>query len=128
MDKNSNSSSAKLSSDNRSEEDRLTWLQKQQRKLQERREVQKKSQQESAYLIKELKTSLQRARSGGTETTDGYASDVNSLLYSETSRESSPAKQIYNVPLRVESDSNTNTFSTSFQNESSNNIYSSVNK
>merc|ERR1719369_1506920 len=127
MDKNSNSSSAKLSSDNRSEEDRLTWLQKQQKKLQERREVQKKSQQESAYLIKELKTSLQRARSGGTETTDGYASDVNSLLYSETSRESSPAKQIYNVPLRVETETSANNLNTSFQNESSNNIYSSVN-
>jgi len=128
ISKNFDTGSAKLSSDGRSEEDRLTWLQKQQKKLQERREVQKKTQQESAFLIKELKTSLQRARSGGTETTDGYASDVNSLLYSETSRESSPAKQIYNVPLRVESDSNTNTFSTSFQNESSNNIYSSVNK
>ena len=55
------------------------------------------------FLIKELKTSLERARSGGTETTDGYASDVNSLLCSETSREPSPAKQqIYQVPLQVE--------------------------
>eukprot|EP00090_Calanus_glacialis_P008795 TRINITY_DN17134_c0_g1_i1.p1 TRINITY_DN17134_c0_g1~~TRINITY_DN17134_c0_g1_i1.p1 ORF type:complete len:944 (-),score=147.40 TRINITY_DN17134_c0_g1_i1:1562-4393(-) len=128
ISKNSDTGSAKLSSDNRSEEDRQTWLQKQQRKLQERREVQKKTQQESAYLIKELKTSLQRARSGGTETTDGYASDVNSLLYSETSRESSPAKQIYNVPLRVETETSANNLTTSFQNESSNNIYSSVNK
>jgi len=128
MSKNSDAGGAKLSLDDRSEEDRLTWLQKQQRKLQERREVQKKTQQESAYLIKELKTSLQRARSGGTETTDGYASDVNSLLYSETSRESSPAKQIYNVPLRVETETSANNLTTSFQNESSNNIYSSVNK
>ena len=89
----------------RTEEERLTWLERQQRKLQERREEQKKSQHESAFLIRELKTSLQRARSGGTETTDGYASDANSLLYSETSRESSPAKQSFTVPLRVETDS-----------------------
>jgi len=128
LGKNSDTGGAKLSADNRSEEDRLTWLQKQQKKLQERREVQKKTQQESAYLIKELKTSLQRARSGGTETTDGYASDVNSLLYSETSRESSPAKQIYNVPLRVETETSANNVTSSFQNESSNNIYSSVTK
>lgn len=81
----------------------MSWLQRQQQKLQERREGQKKTQQESAFLIKELKTSLERARSGGTETTDGYASDVNSLLCSETSREPSPAKQqIYQVPLQVE--------------------------
>ena len=91
--------------DRRTEEDRLTWLQKQQRKLEERREEQKRSQQESQYLIKELKTSLQRARSGGTETTDGYVSDAASMLYSETSRESSPAKQSFSVPLRVETDS-----------------------
>ena len=85
------------------EDQRLTWLQKQQRKLQERREEQQKSHSESSFLIKELKTSLQRARSGGTETTDGYASDVNSLCqYSETSRESSPAKQGLSVPLHVE--------------------------
>ena len=91
----------------RSEEDRLTWLQKQQQKLLERREEQKKSHQESNYLIKELKTSLHRARSGGTETTDGYASDVNSLCqYSETSRESSPAKQSFSVPLQVETSHN----------------------
>ena len=89
----------------RTEEERLTWLERQQRKLQERREEQKKSQHESAFLMKELKSSLQRARSGGTETTDGYASDANSLLYSETSRESSPAKQSFTVPLRVETDS-----------------------
>ena len=81
----------------------MSWLQRQQQKLQERREGQKKTQQESAFLIKELKTSLERARSGGTETTDGYASDVNSLLCSETSREPSPAKQqIFQVPLQVE--------------------------
>lgn len=87
----------------RGEEERMSWLQRQQQKLQERREGQKKTQQESAFLIKELKTSLERARSGGTETTDGYASDVNSLLCSETSREPSPAKQqIYQVPLQVE--------------------------
>merc|ERR1712227_13802 len=103
----------------RSEEDRLTWLQKQQRKLQERREEQKKSHQESNYLIKELKTSLQRARSGGTETTDGYASDLNSLCqYSETSRESSPAKQSFSVPLTVETTEMAN----------SENLYSSVQK
>ena len=87
----------------RGEEERMSWLQRQQQKLQERREGQKKTQQESAFLIKELKTSLERARSGGTETTDGYASDVNSLLCSETSREPSPAKQqVYQVPLQVE--------------------------
>ena len=100
------------STDQRTEEERLTWLQKQQRKLEERREEQKRSQQESAFLIKELKTSLQRARSGGTETTDGYVSDAASMLYSETSRESSPAKQSFSVPLRVEMD----------------NLYSSVQK
>jgi len=78
---------------NRSEEERLTWLQKQQKKLHEKRKEQKKTTQESAYLIKELKSSLQRAQSGvGSETTDGYVSDANSLLFSETSRESSPAK------------------------------------
>ena len=89
----------------RTEGDRLTWLERQQRKLQERREEQKKSQHESAFLISELKSSLHRARSGGTETTDGYASDANSVLYSETSRESSPAKQSFPVPLRVETES-----------------------
>ena len=82
----------------RGEEERLTWLQKQQRKLQERRESQQKSQAESTFLIKELKSSLQRARSGTerSETTDGYASDAASLQdrYSDTSRESSPAKQV----------------------------------
>jgi len=87
----------------RGEEERMSWLHRQQQKLQERRDGQKKTQQESAFLIKELKTSLERARSGGTETTDGYASDANSLLCSETSREPSPAKQqIYQVPLQVE--------------------------
>ena len=75
------------------------------------REEQKTARQESSVLISELKTSLQRARSGGTETTDGYASDVNSLCqYSETSRESSPAaapapaKQSYTVPLTLETE------------------------
>lgn len=115
----------------------LTWLQKQQKKLEERRESQKRQQQESCVLIKELKSSLQRARSGGTETTDGYASDVNSLLYSETSRESSPAKQIpiYNVPLQVETSQQQQQQQhngSSFQNiqnmSSQNNMYSSVNK
>jgi len=78
---------------NRSEEERLKWLQNQQKKLHEKREEQKKTTQESAYLIKELESSLLRARSGvGSETTDGYASEANSLLFSETSRESSPAK------------------------------------
>ena len=106
----------------RGEEERMSWLQRQQQKLQERREGQKKTQQESAFLIKELKTSLERARSGGTETTDGYASDVNSLLCSETSREPSPAKQqIYQVPLQVEErgpilQEESNVQSTSFQN------------
>ena len=97
----------------RGEDERRTWLQRQQMKLQERREGQKKTQQESHFLIKELKNSLERARggtettdgrrqTGGTETTDGYASDVNSLLCSETSREPSPGKQqIYQVPLQV---------------------------
>jgi len=102
----------------RGEEERMSWLQRQQQKLQERREGQKKTQQESAFLIKELKTSLHRARSGGTETTDGYASDVNSLLCSETSREPSPAKQqIYQVPLQVEeSGSDVQESKSSFQN------------
>ena len=89
----------------RTEGERLTWLERQQRKLQERREEQKKSHHESAFLISELKSSLHRARSGGTETTDGYASDANSVLYSETSRESSPAKPSFTVPLRVETES-----------------------
>ena len=102
------------------EDERLTWLQKQQRKLQERREEQQKSHSESTYLIKELKTSLQRARSGGTETTDGYASDVHSLCqYSETSRESSPApaKQGLSVPLQVDTRA-----------QASESLYSSVQK
>ena len=97
----------------RGEDERKTWLQRQQMKLQERREGQKRTQQESHFLIKELKSSLERARggtettdgrrqTGGTETTDGYASDVNSLLCSETSREASPGKQqTYQVPLQV---------------------------
>ncbi|XP_023348902.1 uncharacterized protein LOC111717639, partial [Eurytemora carolleeae] len=84
----------------RSEEDRETWLQKQQRKLQERRLVppghQSSNQpgvnptrpssatQPGAHpsnpVIQELKTSLYRARSGYTETTDGYVSDGNSVF------------------------------------------------
>ena len=54
------------------EGERLDWLQRQQVKLQERREGARRTRQESAVLIHELQSSLHRARSGGTETTDGW--------------------------------------------------------
>ena len=95
------------------EEASLTWLQKQQRKLEERRSAQRRRELSGgshfgsngghvggggggheANLMRELKTSLDRARS---ETTDGYAaSETASLLFSDTStRESSPHKPIH---------------------------------
>ena len=92
------------------EEASLTWLQKQQRKLEERRAAQRRRELSGgshfggghvgggggheANLMRELKTSLDRARS---ETTDGYAaSETASLLFSDTStRESSPHKPIH---------------------------------
>ena len=88
------------------EEASLTWLQKQQRKLEERRANQRKreirgSNNSEANLLRELKTSLDRARSE--TTTDGYAaSETASLLFSETStRESSPHKPRV-IPIQVE--------------------------
>ena len=94
------------------EEASLTWLEKQQRKLEERRSAQRRRELSGgshfggghvggggaggheANLMRELKTSLDRARS---ETTDGYAaSETASLLFSDTStRESSPHKPIH---------------------------------
>ena len=73
----------------------LTWLQKQQKKLEERRNQQRRREHGSLNqensLMRELKTSLDRARS---ETTDGYAASEVSILFSEdtSTRESSPHK------------------------------------
>ena len=98
----------------------LTWLQKQQKKLEERRAVQRRrdgphfssnsggnnlsDNSKESNLLRELKTSLDRARS---ETTDGYAaSETASLFFSETStRESSPHKPRI-VPIQIEQPQN----------------------
>lgn len=82
----------------------LTWLQKQQRKLEERRAAQRRREghftSTESSLMRELKTSLDRARSE--TTTDGYAaSETASLMFSETSRESSPHKSRI-VPIQLE--------------------------
>lgn len=88
------------------EEASLTWLQRQQKKLEERRAAQRRREgchltSTESNLMRELKSSLDRARSE--TTTDGYAaSETASLLFSETStRESSPHKQRI-VPIQME--------------------------
>ncbi len=88
------------------EEASLTWLQKQQKKLEERKAAQRRREGlhgEPCGLMRELKTSLDRARS---ETTDGYAaSESASLFLSEdntsSTRESSPHKSRL-VPIQIE--------------------------
>jgi hypothetical protein len=102
----------------------LTWLERQQQKLRERRELERKrSGLRAQHLESDLKSSLALAAINAakqddkskmrSETTD-YASDATSLLYSEVSstRESSPHKftggqqeyhQTRNIPVRVES-------------------------
>lgn len=87
------------------EEASLTWLQKQQRKLEDRRAAQRRREGgPDNSLMRELKTSLDRARSMETATTDGYAGSETtaSAMFSETStRESSPHKQRI-VPIQLE--------------------------
>jgi len=97
----------------------LTWLERQQMKLKERRDQERKRSGPRAQLDSELKNTLAMAglNVGGvarSETTDGYCSDLASMVYSEapSTRESSPLKitepkreqpsSTYNVPVRVE--------------------------
>ena len=93
---NSSSLIKESTASNMTDEDlSLTWLQKQQKKLEERRNQQRRREHGSINqensLIRELKTSLDRARS---ETTDGYAASEVSIMFSEdtSTRESSPHK------------------------------------
>ena len=92
------------------EEASLTWLQKQQKKLEERKVAQRRREMGSnphseSKLMQELKSSLDRARSE--TTTDGYAASVtDSLLFSETStRESSPHKPRI-IPIQIDNGQN----------------------
>ncbi len=92
----------------------LSWLEKQQRKLHGRREVQRRRENRGQQeVLNELKSSMRQAdvqqeqqqqqqqqqqhyQARSETTTDGYASDLASMLYSETStRESSPHKTTF---------------------------------
>ena len=81
----------------------LSWLERQQRKLQDRRDVERRRGargQQDAAVVSELKSNFhstvptaQQHQARSETTTDGYASDLASMIYSETStRESSPHK------------------------------------
>ena len=104
------------------EEASLSWLDRQKKKLLERRETERRRGPKSTEpMMNELKSALPPQTSEhqpkSETTTDGYVSDLASMLYSETSstRESSPNKMqeqyqriqqqnasLYNVPVKVD--------------------------
>ncbi|XP_076038846.1 tensin-3-like isoform X2 [Oratosquilla oratoria] len=88
----------------------LSWLQIQQRKLQERREAKMRAERapQEARVLSELRTRMTQQRTTSSSTTgregeDGYVSDT--TLLSETSRESSPVKTL--PPLTINTSSAT---------------------
>lgn len=109
----------------------LSWLERQQKKLNEKRELDRKKQNRTIHhhhhefdtMVNDLRSASASANYNNPSgpksetTTDGYASDLASMLYSETStRESSPFKPqttvkppnqsqpppTYTVPLKVD--------------------------
>ncbi|TRY68229.1 hypothetical protein TCAL_04168 [Tigriopus californicus] len=109
----------------------LSWLERQQKKLNEKRDLDRKKQNKTIHHHHEFDTMVNDLRNASASanyntpppgpksetTTDGYASDLASMLYSETStRESSPFKPqttiknqnqsyqppSYTVPLKVD--------------------------
>ncbi|KAB7506379.1 hypothetical protein Anas_04834, partial [Armadillidium nasatum] len=82
-----------------------SWLQTQQRKLQERRDAKIRAERgpQEAKMFSELRSRIMQHQHQGREFEDGYISDT--TMFSETSRESSPIKTLPPLTINTSSSS-----------------------